>query len=352
LTATPRPLDTSDRARPVLVAGFLVLVGATLLVRILLMGATAEAIATSTSAPAAATATSGETASSEPLTPEEQAQAKAELTAGKAVVLGLVEGITEFLPISSTGHLLVAERIMDIGQTPATKSAADTYTIAIQIGAILAVVVLYFGRLRRMAEGAIGKDPGGRRSLVAIAIAFVPAAIVGFIGSQFIEDHLLKVGPVVAAWIVGAFVIFAFAKRFSSDTPGTALDAITVRQAVIIGAAQCFALWPGTSRSMVTILAALLVGLSLSAAIEFSFLLGLLTVSAATAYGLLRHGNDLIDAYGVINPLIGVVVAFIAAVVAVRWMVTYLQRHSLAIFGWYRLGVAALTIGLLATSVI
>ena len=112
------------------------------------------------------------------------------------------------------------------------------------------------------------------------------------------------------------------------------------------------ALWPGTSRSLVTILAALLVGLSLSAAIEFSFLLGLLTVSAATAYGLLRHGNDLIDAYGVINPLIGVVVAFIAAVVAVRWMVTYLQRHSLAIFGWYRLGVAALTIGLLATSVI
>ena len=267
-------------------------------------------------------------------------------------MLGLVEGVTEFLPISSTGHLLVAERIMDIGQTPATKSAADTYTIAIQIGAILAVVVLYFGRLRRMAEGAIGKDPGGRRSLVAIAIAFVPAAIVGFIGSQFIEDHLLKVGPVVAAWIVGALVIFAFAKRFSSDTPGTSLDAITVRQAVIIGAAQCLALWPGTSRSMVTILAALLVGLSLSAAIEFSFLLGLLTVSAATAYGLLRHGGELVDAYGVINPLIGVVVAFISAVVAVRWMVTYLQRHSLAIFGWYRLAVAALTLGLLATSVI
>ncbi len=138
-----------------------------------------------------------------------------------------------------------------------------------------------------MAEGAIGQDPGGRRSLVAIAIAFVPAAIVGLIGTKFIEDHLLKVGPVIAAWIVGALVIFAFAKRFSSDTPGTSLDAITVRQAVIIGAAQCLALWPGTSRSMVTILAALLVGLSLSAAIEFSFLLGLLTVSAATAYGLL-----------------------------------------------------------------
>jgi undecaprenyl-diphosphatase len=331
----------------VLVAGFLLLVAAVLVTRILMVGATAQALVAATqpaavTTPAAHDAT-GETAST-PLTPEEQAQAKAELTPGKAVVLGLVEGITEFLPISSTGHLLVAERIMDVGQDPLTKHAADTYTIAIQIGAILAVVVLYFGRLRRMAEGAVGKDPGGRRTLVGIAIAFVPAAIVGFIGSQFIEDHLLKVGPVVAAWIVGALVIFAFAKRFSSDTPGTSLDAITARQAVIIGAAQCFALWPGTSRSMVTILAALLVGLSLSAAIEFSFLLGLLTVTAATAYGLLRHGNDLIDAYGVINPLIGVAVAFISAVVAVRWMVTYLQRHSLAI--------AALTIGLFATGVI
>jgi undecaprenyl-diphosphatase len=345
---TPRPPDTPDRARRLLVAGFLVLVAAVLLSRLFVAGATAQAVVAAASKPAPATA---ETASA-PLTPEEQAQAKAELTPGKAVVLGLVEGITEFLPISSTGHLLVAERILDVGQDPLTKHAADTYTIAIQIGAILAVVVLYFGRLKRMAEGAVGKDPGGRRTLVGIAIAFVPAAIVGFVGSQFIEDHLLKVGPVVAAWIVGAFVIFAFAKRFSSDTPGTSLDAITVRQALIIGAAQCFALWPGTSRSMVTILAALLVGLSLSAAIEFSFLLGLLTVTAATAYGLLRHGNDLLDAYGVINPLIGVAVAFVSAVVAVRWMVTYLQRHSLAIFGWYRLAVAALTIGLLATGVI
>ena len=349
--ATTRPPHTSDRARRLLLAGFLVLTTAVLVARLFVMGAAAQAFMSEPSASNAARAAT-ELASSAPLTPEEQAQAKAELTTVKAIVLGVVEGVTEFLPISSTGHLLVAERIMDIGQTPATKSAADTYTIAIQIGAIGAVVVLYFGRLRRMAEGAIGKDPGGRRSLIAIAIAFVPAAIVGFIGSQFIEDHLLKVGPVVAAWIVGALVIFAFAKRFNSETPGTSLDAITVRQAVIIGAAQCLALWPGTSRSMVTILAALLVGLSLSAAIEFSFLLGLLTVSVATAYGLLRHGGEMVDAYGVINPLIGVVVAFVSAVIAVRWMVTYLQRHSLAIFGWYRLAVAALTLVLLATSVI
>jgi len=175
---------------------------------------------------------------------------------------------------------------------------------------------------------------------------------VGVLGSQFIEKHLLAVGPVIAAWIVGAVVIFVFGDRFSADTPGSALDAITLRQAVIIGAAQCLALWPGTSRSLVTILAALVVGMTLSAAVEFSFLLGLLTVSAATAYGLLRHGGEVVDAYGWVNPLIGVVVAFVSAVIAVRWMVTYLQRHSLAIFGWYRLAAAALAIGLLATSVI
>jgi undecaprenyl-diphosphatase len=346
--ASARPRPTGERVRPLVAATFVFLIAVVVVSRIIAMAGTAQALTEA----ATGSATASSTQASEPLTSDQEAQAGSELTAGKAVVLGLVEGITEFLPISSTGHLLVAERIMDVGQDPASKSAADTYTIAIQIGALLAVVVLYSGRLRRMAEGAVGRDPGGRRTLVALAIAFVPAAVIGFIGSQFIEDHLLAVGPVVAAWIVGALVIFAFAARFSSDSPGTALDAITVRQAVIIGVAQCIALWPGTSRSMVTILAALLVGLSLSAAVEFSFLLGLVTVSAASAYGLLRHGGELVDAYGVVDPLIGVVVAFLSAVVAVRWMVTYLQRHSLAIFGWYRLGVAALTIALLATGAI
>ena len=301
----------------------------------------------STSAPSATVSESAST----PLNAEQKVEAGNELTAGKAVVLGLVEGVTEFLPISSTGHLLLAERVLDIGQNDATKQAADTYTVAIQIGAILAVVVLYFGRIRSMLDGAIGRDPGGRRALLGVLVAFVPAALVGFVGSQFIEKHLLYVAPVIAAWIVGAIVIFVFGDRFSSTTSGSALESITMRQALVIGAAQCLALWPGTSRSLVTILAALLVGMTLAAAVEFSFLLGLLTVSAATAYGMLRHGTELVDAYGWINPLIGVVVGFVSALIAVRWMVTYLQRHSLAIFGWYRLAVAALALGLFATSV-
>jgi len=294
----------------------------------------------------------GPASASTPLSAEQQTAAGNELTAGKAAALGLIEGVTEFLPISSTGHLLVAERIFAIGQSASSKEAADTYTVAIQIGAILAVVVLYFGRLRAMLEGLFGRNAGGRRLLIAVVVAFVPAVVVGVLGKKFIESHLLYVGPVIGAWVVGAIVIFVFGDRFSDVTPGSALEAITLRQSVIIGAAQCLAMWPGTSRSLVTILAALFVGMSLAAAVEFSFLLGLLTVSAATAYSLLGHGSELVASYGWVNPVIGVVVAFISAVVAVRWMVTYLQRHSLAIFGWYRLAAAALTLGLLAAKVI
>ena len=145
-----------------------------------------------------------------------------------------------------------------------------------------------------------------------------------------------------------------FARRLQArgEQSGLPLEAITVRAAVVIGCAQVLALWPGTSRSLVTILAALLVGYSVGAAIEFSFLLGLLTLGAATAYDLLKHGKELFDAYGYLNPFIGFVVAFISAVIAIRWMVRYLQRHGLEIFGWYRLVVAAIALVLLITNAV
>lgn len=286
---------------------------------------------------------------SEPARHESETSPGNELSATKAVVLGLVEGLTEYLPISSTGHLLVAENLMGIGKTDATKEAADTYTIAIQFGAILAVAVLYMGRLRDMALGLVGKNPEGRRTLIALAISLVPAVAVGVIGEKFIKEHLLGIWPVIVAWAVGAAVIFATAHRFRGDSPGTAIGQITARQAVLIGLAQCVALWPGTSRSLATILGALLVGLSLRAAVEFSFLLGLVTLTGATFYDLARHGSTLVDTYGLANPLIGAVVAFISAIVAVRWMVSYLQRHDLKIFAWYRLGAAALAAILVTT---
>jgi undecaprenyl-diphosphatase len=276
-----------------------------------------------------------------------------ELTAIKAAVLGLVEGVTEFLPISSTGHLIVTERLLDIGQRDVNKDAADTYAITIQAGAILAVVALYWSRVRTIARGLIGRDAAGRQLLLALALAFVPAAVAAIAFEDPIKDRLFGVGPVVAAWIVGGVAILVFARVLGAhERAGRALEAITLRDAVVIGVAQCVALWPGTSRSLVTILAALALGFTVAAAVEFSFLLGLVTLGAATAYDGARNGNEMIDAFGILEPLIGFVVAFVAALVAVRWMVRYLERHGIGVFGWYRIGIAGVTLVLLATGVL
>jgi undecaprenyl-diphosphatase len=276
-----------------------------------------------------------------------------ELTAAKAAVLGLVEGITEYLPISSTGHLIVAERILDIGQHKSTKDAADTYTITIQAGAILAVLVLFWSRIVEMFRGLTGKDEQGRNLLVAMIVAFIPAAIVGVGLEKPIKDRLFGTWPVILAWIVGGVVILVVAKPlFDRARHGYAIEAVTLRAALIIGLAQVLAVWPGTSRSLVTIVAALAVGMTMSAAVEFSFLLGVLTLGAATAYDTLKHGKEMFDTYGVTNPVIGFVVAFVAAFFAVKWLVRYLQRHGIAIFGRYRIGIAALVIILIATGVI
>jgi undecaprenyl-diphosphatase len=280
--------------------------------------------------------------------------AQQELTAAKAVLLGLVEGVTEFLPISSTGHLIVTQRLIDVGREPATKDAADTYAITIQAGAILAVVVLYWRRLLAMGRGIIGRDAEGRQLTGVTLVAFVPAALIGVALEDAIKDNLFGVWPVIVAWAVGGVVVLAFARwvRERGLASGAPLEAMTLRTGVIIGLAQSLALWPGTSRSLVTILAALALGYSMHASVEFSFLLGLLTLSAATAYDALRHGGEMFDTYGVASPLLGFVVAFLAAVVAIRWMVRYLERHGLALFGWYRLVIAAIGLVLLATGVV
>jgi undecaprenyl-diphosphatase len=280
-------------------------------------------------------------------------RARHELTTAKAVVLGVVEGITEFLPVSSTGHLTVAERLLDVGQDSSTKDAIKYYTVMIQIGAIVAVLAIFWSRVVQMIQGLFGRSEVGRRTLLALVIAFIPAAVVGVALEKPIEDKLFGPFPVAIAWIVGGLAILVFARRQQREgSGGQSLDTITSRQALIIGASQVLALWPGTSRSLVTIIAAVLVGLSLQAAVEFSFLLGLATLSAATLYTGAKHGSEVVDAFGVASPLVGVVVAMVAAFVAVRWMITYLNRHDLSVFGWYRLAVGVLTMVLLATSVL
>jgi len=261
-----------------------------------------------------------------------------------AVILGIVEGITEYLPVSSTGHLVVVQCWLGLGDA-AGRDAADTFAIAIQIGAILAVVLLYRARIVSMLNGIAGRDPEGRRVLGLLVTSFLPAAALGAAFGDAIKDELFSPGPVVIAWVVGGVFLLVWKPR----RDGTTLGQLSTRGAIVIGFAQALALWPGVSRSLVTIAAAVLVGLSLSAALEYSFLLGLATLSAATVFDLAKNGGQLVDDYGVARPLLGIVIAFVTAAAAVRWLVGYLNERPLSHFGWYRLVAAGVTLALWST---
>lgn len=281
------------------------------------------------------------------------AQANDALSVGQAILFGIVEGLTEFLPISSTGHLLLLARVLDVGQHGASKDAVKSYEIAIQAGAILAVLGLYRHRFVTMLEGVTGRSTDGRRVLIAVAIAFVPAALVGVVFESAIKDVLFGVGPVIGAWFVGGILILVLTRAgVLSPRGGRVLEQLTPRDALVIGLAQVISLWPGTSRSLVTIVAALLLGYSMAAAVEFSFLLGFVTLGAATAYQVLKDGQQMIDAFGWFTPLVGFVAAFLAAAVSIKWLVGYLQRHDLSVFGWYRIGIAVVATILVVTGTI
>lgn len=263
------------------------------------------------------------------------------LSIPEAILLGLVEGLTEFLPVSSTGHLLFVNELIGLGQGEAG-TVADTYAVAIQFGAILAVLWLYRARFGSMIGGLVGRDRPGRDLLVNLVAAFVPAALVGVVLGDAIKETLFGPVPIVIAWAIGGVLLVVWAPRAGT----MALESMPVRIAALVGLAQVVAMWPGVSRSLATLLAGLLLGLSLEAAVEFAFLLGVVTLTAAAGLDLVKHGSELIDVFGVAAPVTGLVVAFISAVVAIKWMVGYLTSHSLRAFGWYRLGVAAAGLGL------
>jgi undecaprenyl-diphosphatase len=283
---------------------------------------------------------------------------QAGLTWWKAAILGVVEGVTEFLPISSTGHLLVTQRLLGLGTSEADTAAANTYAIAIQFGAIVAVAGLFWRRFVEMLKGLVGRSPDGRRLLVNLVVAFLPAAVVGFLFDDKIEELLFGPWPIIAAWAAGGVLILVLEWRGLIPSRGEKVEGrdpvfdITLTQAAVVGAAQVLAMWPGTSRSFVTILAALLVGMKMVQAVEFSFLLGFLTLTAASGYALLKDGDTLVAQFGVVTPLVGAVFALISAVLAIRWMLTYLEQHSFSIFGWYRIGAAVLAAGLVLGGVL
>ena len=270
----------------------------------------------------------------------------------QSLVLGLVEGLTEYLPVSSTGHLLLAQRAMGI----ASSDSADAFAICIQAGAILAVLGLYFTRVRQMTMGMLGRDPAGFRMSMNVVAAFLPAALVGLVLEKPIKKYLFGgdawgLWPTVAAWFVGGIAILAVswwvAARKDALKPRMGLDGLTWKLAIVIGLVQCLAMWPGTSRSLVTIAGGLLIGLSLPAAVEFSFLLGVVTLTAATAYDGLKYGKEMLEAFGPTSLIIGFVAAWISAVLAVKWMVGYLNRNGMEIFGYYRIALGLVVAGLI-----
>lgn len=294
----------------------------------------------------------------------------AELSISDAAILGTVEGVTEYLPVSSTGHLIIASHALKldsdvplhnthgdplwykkpsdrhpIGEALTLKLAADTYTIVIQFGAIAAVAILYWRQLLSLIYGLLGRDPVGLRLLRNLLLAFLPAAVIGLALHNWIDEHLFSVTAVIAAQIAGAFLIFwaeAFRKRRGSPLHSSdAATELTTRQALNIGLLQCAALWPGTSRSMMTIVGGYLAGLDPRRSAEFSFLLGFVTLSAATVFKSYKSGGAMIEVFGWSHVLFGCVVAAVTAALAVKFLVGWLSRHGMIVFAYYRLAFAA-----------
>jgi len=274
------------------------------------------------------------------------------MTLLQALVLGVVEGITEYLPVSSTGHLIMVSDLMGLGETADQRAAVDTFNIVIQGGAILAVLGLYFPRVIQMCKGLIGKDAIGLKLAIRIIVAFLPAAVLGVLLNDWIESKLFNTPAVLAALAVGGIFMIVIDKwKFSKHKQGEVFDEgmdlheMSILQALFIGFLQTIAMWPGTSRSMMTIAGGVLVGLSPKRAAEFSFLLGLPTLGGATVYSLYKtmngDGPDMFEVIGWMPIIVGLVVATISAALAVRWLVAFLTKHGLAVFGYYRLVLTA-----------
>ncbi|MCD8070702.1 MAG: undecaprenyl-diphosphate phosphatase [Akkermansiaceae bacterium] len=264
-----------------------------------------------------------------------------------AIIMGIVEGLTEYLPVSSTGHLIITQYLLGL---PATK-AVKAFEVCIQSGAILAVLSIYFGRVSSVFKGLAGKSPEGLRLLVNLLFGFLPAAVLGLALHKWIKTYLFTAETVAATWALGGLAILFYVRFRSKKQQGNGgrpLEAMTWKDALAIGLLQCIAMCPGTSRSLMTMLGGMFVGLSVSAAVEFSFLLGLVTLGAATVFDAWDAGADMVNELGAAALVMGTVVSWASAWAAVKWMVGYLQRHSLALFGWYRLAAAIVLAFLIA----
>jgi undecaprenyl-diphosphatase len=253
----------------------------------------------------------------------------------KAAIMGIVEGLTEFLPVSSTGHLILAEGLLKPG---VEENVMHAFEVAIQPGAILAILIVYWQLITRTL-GTLGSSPISRRLVANILIGFLPAAAIGFAIHKQITKYLFN-GPVVAgAFIVGGLIILLVESRKDRAPRVTDIEQLTAVDALKVGFCQCFGMIPGTSRSGSTIIGGLLVGLSRPVATEFSFFLAIPTLIGASVLEVFKVRHELAAGASEYLPMfaIGFVVSFLAAWVCVRWLLRYVATHTFIPFAWYRI---------------
>lgn len=257
-----------------------------------------------------------------------------------AIILGIIEGLTEFLPVSSTGHLILAGTALNF-----TGAKASTFEVFIQLGAILAVVWLYRQRFVSLLEFSKDKGLQGKRGLWLLFLTTLPAMIAGFLLHDFIKDNLFRPETVAAGLAVGGVILIVF-ERFKHTSVVIKLDDITAHQALGVGLFQLLALWPGVSRSASTIIGGMIQGLDRKTAVEYSFLIAVPVMVAATGFDLLKNLSELHTSD---IPLFaaGFITAFISAVLAIRYFVQFVQRFGFTAFGWYRIALAIVVLAVM-----
>ena len=248
----------------------------------------------------------------------------------KAAVMGIVEGLTEFLPVSSTGHLILTGSLLGF-----VDDKSKVFDIAIQTGAIFAVIIVYWQRVRDTMLG-LGNDAKARAFAINVAIAFVPAVVLGLLFGKAIKAHLFTPVVVASTFIIGGFIIL-WAERRTSVTRVETVDDMTPLDALKIGLVQCLAMIPGTSRSGATIIGGMLLGLSRKCATDFSFFLAIPTLIGAGLYSLYKE-RALLSVADIPMFGVGLLFSFIAAWLCIRWLLRYISTHSFVVFAWYRIG--------------
>lgn len=250
-----------------------------------------------------------------------------------AALLGLLEGLTEFIPVSSTGHLLLAAHFLGF------ESAGRTFEVVIQLGAVLALLTVYSHKLLDVARAA-PTDPAARRFVLSVLVAFLPAAVVGVFAHGFIKTVLFETPMLIAVMLILGGIVLLFVDRLADDPRYPEATGLPLGLALRIGLFQCLAMVPGVSRSGATIVGALWMGVSKRAAAEFSFFLSMPTMAAAVGYDIFKN-RDVLDTAAINEIVVGFVVAFLSAVVVVRSLLGYVSRYGYALFGWWRIVVGS-----------